>query len=195
MLEAFFHRDADALDGGAGPLGQVQQAHQGAAVGQKVVHDQEVVLRAEELFGDDDVVDLFVGEGLDLRLVVVVVQVDAHGLFGKDHRHVQLAGHDGRDADAAGLDGQHLVDGLARKKAFPFPGHLPEQGDVHLVVDKAVYLQHPALADDAVFADALFQTFHALAPPSAGGLAPRRLTLLLSLPNSIADCGGGGNSF
>ena len=57
-LEAFLNCDADALDGGAGALGKVEQAQQGAAVGQKVVDDQEVVLRAEELFRDDDVVDL-----------------------------------------------------------------------------------------------------------------------------------------
>ena len=119
-----------------------------------------MVLRGEELFGDDDVVDLLVGKRLDLGLVVIVIQVDAHGLFGKHHRHVELAGHHGGNANAAGLDGEHLVDGLAIKQALPLPGHLLEQWDVHLVVDETVYLEHIALADNAVLADAIFQHFH-----------------------------------
>ena len=165
LLEALLDGDADALHGGTGLLGQLQQTHQSAAVGKEVVDDEDVVLRGEELLGDDDVVNFLVGEGLDLRLVVVVVEVDAHRLFGEHHRHVELAGHHSRDADAAGLDGEHLVDGLARKQALPLLGHLPEQRDVHLVVDEAVHLQHVAFADDAVFADAVFQHFHVLSLP------------------------------
>ena len=119
-----------------------------------------MILCGEELFGDDDIIDLLVGEGLDLGLIVVVIQVDAHGLFGKHHRHIELAGNHGGNADAAGLNGQHLVDGLACKQALPLLCHLAEQGDVHLVVDEAVHLQHIALAHDPVFLNAFFQQFH-----------------------------------
>ena len=62
--------------------------------------------------------------------VAVIIQVDAHGLFGKHHRHVELAGHHGGNANAAGLDGEHLVDGLAIKQALPLPGHLLEQREI-----------------------------------------------------------------
>ena len=62
-------------------LGQIQQAHQSTAVCQEVIDDQDMILCGEELFGDDDIIDLLVGEGLDLGLIVVVIQVDAHGLF------------------------------------------------------------------------------------------------------------------
>ena len=119
-----------------------------------------MILRGEELFRNDDVVDLFVGEGLDLGLIVVIVQIDAHGLLGEDHRHIELAGDHGSDADAAGLDGQHLVDGLARKQTLPLLCHLPEQRDIHLMIDKAVHLQHIALADDAVSPNPIFQQSH-----------------------------------
>ena len=146
-------------------IGQLQQTHQGAAVGQEVVDDENVVLGGEELLGDDDIINFLVGEGLDLRLVVVVVQVDAHGLFGEHHRHVELAGHHSRDADAAGLDGEHLVDGLAIEQALPLLCHLAEQRNVHLMVDEAVHLEHVALTDDAVFADAVFQHFHSSSLP------------------------------
>ena len=128
-----------------------------------------MILRGEELFRDDDVVDLFVGEGLDLSLVVVVVQIDAHGFFCKHHRHVQLAGHHSRNADAAGFDGENLVDGLARKQALPLPCHLAEQRDVHLVVDKAVHLEHVAFAHNAVLADTIFQHLHKVYPPTLAG--------------------------
>ena len=165
LLEALFHRNADALHCGTGFLGQIQQAHQGTAVGKEIVNDQHMVFRGEELFGDDHIVDLFVGEGLDLGLVVVVVQIDAHGLFGKYHRHVELAGHDGCNANAAGLDGEHLVDGLACKQALPLLCHLPEQRNVHLVVDKAIHLEHIALAYDTILANTIFQHLHSAAVP------------------------------
>ena len=147
-----------------------------------------MILRGEELFGDDDVVDLFVGEGLDLGLVVVVVQIDAHGFFGKHHRHVQLAGYHSRNADAAGLDGEHLIDGLARKQALPLPCHLAEQRNVHLVVDKAVHLEHVALAHNAVLADTIFQHLHKIYPPtlagafSASGSPAAKSACLFSIP-------------
>ena len=56
LLEALFDGDADALDGGTSLLGQLQQTQQGAAVGQEVVDDENVVLGGEELLGDDDII-------------------------------------------------------------------------------------------------------------------------------------------
>ena len=165
------------------PLLQIQQAHQGTAVGKEIVNDQHMVFRGEELFGDDHIVDLFVGEGLDLGLVVVVVQIDAHGLFGKHHRHVELTGHNGGNADAAGLDGEHLVDGLARKQALPLPGHLAEQRDIHLMVDKAVNLEHIPFAHNAVCADTIFQHLHKQSLSSS--LFPFRGTKLCPQPVCI----------
>ena len=44
LLEALLDGDADALDSGTSLLGQLQQTQQGAAVGQEVVDDENVVL-------------------------------------------------------------------------------------------------------------------------------------------------------
>ena len=184
LLEALLDGDADALDGGTGLLGQLQQTQQGAAVGQEVVDDENMVLGGEELLGDDDIINFLVGEGLDLRLVVVVVQVDAHGLFGKHHRHVELTGHHSRDADAAGLDGEHLVDGFAVEQALPLLCHLAEQRDVHLMVDEAVHLEHVALTDDAVFADAVFQHFHSSSLPPNFPVTKRSI-FHISIPDTF----------
>ena len=43
LLEALLDGDADALDSGTSLLGQLQQTQQGAAVGQEVVDDENVV--------------------------------------------------------------------------------------------------------------------------------------------------------
>ena len=72
---------------------------------------------------------------------------------------------DGCNANAAGLDGEHLVDGLACKQALPLLCHLPEQRNVHLVVDKAIHLEHIALAYDTIFANTIFQHLHSAAVP------------------------------
>lgn len=68
--------------------------------------------------------------------------------------------HHGGDADARGLDGEDLVNGLAREKPLPFLGHLGEQLNVHLVVQEGVHLQHTARLHHAIAANALFQQFH-----------------------------------
>ena len=143
-----------------------------------------MILGGEELLGDDDIINFLVGEGLNLRLVVVVVQVDAHGLFGEHHRHVELAGHHSRDADAAGLDGEHLVDGFAVEQALPLLCHLAEQRDVHLMVDEAVHLEHVALTDDAVFADAVFQHFHSSSLPPNFPVTKRSI-FHISIPDTF----------
>ncbi len=59
----------------------------------------------------------------------------------------------------------NLVDGLACKQALPLLCHLPEQRNVHLVVDKAIHLEHIALAYDTIFANTIFQHLHSAAIP------------------------------
>ena len=131
LLEALLDGDADALDSGTSLLGQLQQTQQGAAVGQEVVDDENVVLGGEELLGDDDIINFLVGEGLDLRLVVVVVQVDAHGLFGEHHRHIaeMLGGH-ACDANAGRFDGQDLIDAQMTETTVDLLAQRHKQTDI-----------------------------------------------------------------
>ena len=65
-----FHSNADASTVHRLPR-PVPADPSGAAVGQKIVDDQHMILRGDGTFGHDDVVYLFMGEGLDLGLVVV----------------------------------------------------------------------------------------------------------------------------
>ena len=104
-----------------------EQTAQSAAVGEEVVDDEHMVVGPEKTGGDDDVVDAVVGEGLDARGIHRAIQVDGLGLLREHHGHAEMMRHHGGDADARGLDGEDLVNGLARKQALPFLGHLGEQ--------------------------------------------------------------------
>ena len=56
VLEALLDDDAESLHGRAGGLGDGDEALQGTAVGEKVVNDQNVLARVQELLGNDHVV-------------------------------------------------------------------------------------------------------------------------------------------
>ena len=82
LLEALLDGDADALDSGTSLLGQLQQTQQGAAVGQEVVDDENMVLGGEELLGDDDIINFLVGEDAELRITYVdQIPIQASGKF------------------------------------------------------------------------------------------------------------------
>lgn len=90
---------------------QIDEALHGTTVCQEVVDDEKVILRAEVLPGDDDIVIVVVGIGVDHGVVNIICNVGAAALLGKDHRHTEVqTGNDG-NANAAGLDGEDLVDG------------------------------------------------------------------------------------
>ena len=128
----------------------------------------------QEALGHDDAVVAAVGVGVDLGAVLAAVQVDRLGLAREDHGHVaKLLGGDAGEADAGGLDGQDLVDGLAVEQSAPLLGHVRVQLDVAAVVEEAVDLEHIALTDDSLTRDALLEFLHAVAfpvrAPNAGG--------------------------
>ena len=60
------------------------------------------------------------------------------------------------NGDAGGLDGQHLGDGLACKTALKFLADLFHQLCVHLMIQKAIHLQHITGFYDTVFYVSLF---------------------------------------
>lgn len=156
MLEAFFDDDAAAFEGGAGLANDLDEAFEGAAVGEKVVDDEDVIVRREEFFADDDVAHCFVGEGFDARVVEVAVEVEAFAfLCENDGRVIEMLGGDGCDADAGCFDGEDFVNGRAGKTARKFSADLVHKGDVDLVIEEAVDFEHVARLDGAVFQNAL----------------------------------------
>ena len=66
------------------------------------------------------------------------------------------------NTDAGRLDGQDLVYRFAVKPFFELPAHLPEKSYIHLVVQKAVYLEYIPFFDNTVFYYSFFQKIHHL---------------------------------
>ena len=163
-LEGLLHGDARPHQGGPGVPHQVNQALEGRAVGQEVVDDQHPVLRQQKLLGHDDVVHPAVGEGLHLGGVHVPGDVFGLVLLGEDHRAIKKLRSHARDPDPRCLDGQNLGNSAVSKQAQELPAHVLKQFYIHLVVEKAVHLQHAALPDLSVGADALLQLLHAISP-------------------------------
>ena len=106
------------------------------------------------------------GKGLHLGGVDVAGDVLGLVLLGKDHRATKKLRSHTRDPDPRCLDGQNLGDSAVAKQAVKFLANLLEEGHIHLVVEKTVYLEYVSALDLAVFSDAFFQKFHAATPPS-----------------------------
>ena len=101
------------------------------------------------------------GEGVDSGGVLLAIQVDGLGLFGKNHRRVaKVARRHARQAYAAGLDGENLVDGSIGEQARPLGAHVVEQLRIALMVKERIHLQHAPGLDDAVLANTIFKLLH-----------------------------------
>ena len=97
---------------------------------------------------------------MDHRGVDVAVDVFALGLFGKDHRHPEMARRHAGDGDARRLDGDDLVDAVAAEDAVELGADGVQQLHIQLMIQKAVHLQHIAGPDLTLAQDALLQQFH-----------------------------------
>ena len=123
-----------------------------------------MVFRAQELPGQDHIVNLLMGEGLHFGVVYIPVDIDTLGLLGKYYRHVEILRRNAGDADAGSLDGQDLGDLVRGEAAAEFLSDLIDQVNIHLVVEKAVYLQYISRLYNAVSSNTFFQKFHNFIP-------------------------------
>ena len=136
------------------------QPLQSASVGKKVVDDENLVARAEKVLGNDDVVDAAMGVAFHLGCPDIAGNVLGLALFGKNKRTPELLRCNTSDAYAGCLNGKNLIYAATLIKAQPFPGHFLKQRDVHLMIEKAVNLQHIVRLYDSVFQNAFFQKIH-----------------------------------
>ena len=163
LLEPFFNHDAAAGQLGPRPLHDLHQTLESLAPGEEIVDDQHMVLRAQELGRHLHIKLGAPGKGHHRSGVQLPVQVFGFGLFGEHHRQIaEILGGDGGNSDAAGLDGEDLVDAPVGEQAAEFLADLLQKPDVHLVVQKAVHLQNISFLNHAVGQDTLFQQFHPL---------------------------------
>lgn len=77
FLKAFLNADSDALKCCAGFADELDQPFDCTAICEKVVDDEDVILRPEKFFRDEDIVYFFMRERRDLRCIDTSVQIDA----------------------------------------------------------------------------------------------------------------------
>ena len=88
LLEAFLNNDSGTFNGSLRILDDGDQPEKGASVCQKIVDDQNMIVRSEELLGENHVVSTFVCERLYLGMVNFSVDIDALCLFRKNNRNM-----------------------------------------------------------------------------------------------------------
>ena len=133
-LHALFYRDTDADEFGACLLHEIDERLAGFTVGEEIVHDEDLVGRLEVRARNENVVELFVREGICLGNVLVVGAVDGLALLGEYHGYIVQVGDECRDGDSACLNGEYLVELDVGKTAFELFADFLHQADVNLVV-------------------------------------------------------------
>ena len=159
-LEALFHGAADAHELRPGLLHDVAQAPHGLAVGHEVVHHQHPVPGVEPLPADQKGDLLFISIREDVALIQAALDVVALGLFGEDHGLAEVAGHHGRQGDAAGLGGEDDIHAVHVEVPSQLLGDVVHQLRVHAVVQESVHLDDVSREDLTLLDDAVFQLLH-----------------------------------
>jgi hypothetical protein len=78
-------------------------------------------------------------------------------LISVQYRYPEVDGGQAGNPDAGRLDGQDLVDGPILEQFIEFLPQLADEGDIDLVVQEAVHLQHVAAFDSPVRQDLFLQ--------------------------------------
>lgn len=133
-LHALFNGDTDADKLGASLFHEVDERLAGFTVGEEIVYDEDFIGRLEVRARNENVVELFVREGICLGNVLVIGAVDGLALLGEYHGHVVQVGDKCRDGDTACLDGENLVELHVGKTTLEFFADFLHQADVNLVV-------------------------------------------------------------
>ena len=155
-LEALLNNDAAAFYDSAGILCDGDQTLKGTAVCQEIVNNKDVLAFMQELLGYDDLILVLMGEGFHLGHIHLAIQINGLGLLGKDQGNAEFLCDKDCDTDTGGLNGHDLGNGLVTEAALEFPADFLHQRDIHLMIQKAVYLQNIARLDDTIFYDSFF---------------------------------------
>ena len=159
-LHALFDGDADADELGACLLDEVNECLAGFAVGEEVVDDENLVGRLEVRTRNENVVELFVREGVCLCHVLVVGAVDGLAFLGEYDRNIVQVGDECCDGNAACFDGENLVELHIGKTAFEFFADFLHQANINLMVQETVNLKNVAGLDDTIGKDFLLKKVH-----------------------------------
>ena len=155
-LEALFDNDTAAFHDGTSRFRDGNQTLEGAAIGQKIINDQNVFTFVQELLGNDDIILILVCKGFHFCHIHFAIQVDGLGLLGKDHGNAKFLGNKSSNTDTGSFNGHNLGNGLMAETALELPADFLHQLNIHLMVQKTVNLQNIARLYDSVFYNSLF---------------------------------------
>ena len=109
-----------------------------------------MVVRTEKLLRNDNLILTLMRKGFNLGNINLAVDIDALGLFRKHDRNAEMTCHNAGNANTGCLNGNDLVDRLVRETALELLAHLIKQVNIHLMVQKTVYLQNVAFLNNAI---------------------------------------------
>ena len=180
-LKALFNGAACARDLRARLGRDINQPFQRLAVGQEIVHQQEIVAGLNVILAHHDVVIRVVGVGMHHRRVQVTGKIAGFVFLSVDHRDVHGCSRRHRNGDAAGFDGENLRHLRVRKETRDFSPHLHQEVHVNLVVEKGPHLQNVARQHSALAQYFFFQCFHdRFSPNSRTFIADKRSFIRLN---------------
>ena len=159
-LEALLDHDPGTNDLSACCLYQINQPLQCLSVCKEIIDQEHFVPFSEKLLRNDDVINSSVRVRLYLRTINLSCDIFRLCLFRKNDRNIKLLRYDTGNADTRSLYRKDFVDLGSLKAALEFLSDLPEQPDIHLVIQKTVYLQYISLFYLSILTDAVLKQLH-----------------------------------
>ena len=132
-------------------MDQIQKSHQSTSVGQEIINYKHMVLRTQKFFGENYIINFFVGKGFDSCMINLAVNIDTLSLFCKYYRYMKILSGNTGNADAGSLDGQDFGDLFTWKPSAELLSDFVDQINIHLMIQKAVYFQYIAWFYHAIF--------------------------------------------
>ena len=155
MLEGFLYDESHAHQFRASLLHQVHDAFGSVSVGKEVVDEKHLVAGREKILADAYVVRALLGERIHGSNQHILHRA-RFLLLGKHYGQLQQIAHHDGGSDAAGFDGDNLVDtgrGETSDKLHTDGFH---QYRVHLVIDKVIHFQYASRIAFSVFENTVF---------------------------------------
>ena len=159
-LEAFLYDDSGSNDLCACRFHQIDQPLQCLSVCEKIINQEHLVPFSEKFLRNDDVINSSVRVRLYLRTINLSGDIFRLRLLRKNDRNVKLLRYNTGNADAGSLYRKDFIDLSSLKTAFEFLSDLPKQPDIHLVIQKTVYLQYISFFYLSIFTDAVLKQLH-----------------------------------
>ena len=128
----------------------------------KYVDEQDSVGGGEHGLGNDGGMIGAVSKGMDTGGIDLARHVIALGLLGENHGHVKGQSAQTGQANTGGLNGQDLGDVLVLEETVELLSESADEASIQLLVEERTDLEHVAVLNDTVLANAILHQFHSV---------------------------------